>query len=154
MTVCLAHSSGASRTSIPVFGCEGSSALLCDWQATDLRLSTIKSDFRRSDCTQTHTEPCSTLHINVCKTNFMQRAKNRNLTVRLPSQLLRRVKAESATQGMSMNAYIERALVKDLAGSQDDTQRQAAEQLFAWAKDGLYDMAQPLSREEAHDRHA
>ena len=84
----------------------------------------------------------------------MQKAKDRNLTVRLPISLLRRLKEESAAEGVSMNAYLERVLVKALRGSQDDEQRLAAMRLLARAKDGLYEMDRPLSREEAHNRHA
>ena len=90
----------------------------------------------------------------MCKNGFVQKAKDRNLTVRLPIGLLRRLKGASVAEGVSMNAYLERVLVKALMGNQDDAERQAAEQLLTWAKDGLYDMVQPLSREEAHNRNA
>ena len=53
-----------------------------------------------------------------------------------------------------MNAYIERALVKALQGSQNDAQRLATARLLAHAHNGLYEIVRPLSREEAHDRNA
>ena len=90
----------------------------------------------------------------MCNTELVQKAKDRNLTVRLPIGLLRRLKEESAAEGVFMNAYLERVLAKALRGSQDDAQRLAAKRLLARAKDGLYEMDRPLSREEAHDRHA
>jgi hypothetical protein len=84
----------------------------------------------------------------------MQKATDRNLTVRLPISLLHRLKEESAAEGVSMNAYLERVLAKALRGSKNDAQRMAMTRLLARAKDGLYKMDRPLTREEAHDRHA
>jgi plasmid stability protein len=84
----------------------------------------------------------------------MQKTTDRNLTVRLPTRLLRRLKAESAADGMSMNAYLERLLAKALTGSKNDAQQMAMTRLMAQAKDGLYKLDQPLTREQAHNRHA
>ncbi|MGH9585305.1 MAG: toxin-antitoxin system HicB family antitoxin [Bryobacteraceae bacterium] len=76
------------------------------------------------------------------------------MTVRLPSGLLRRLKEESAAGGVSMNAYLERVLAKALSGNRNSAQRIAAARLLMRAKDGLYEMDRPLTREEAHERHA
>ena len=84
----------------------------------------------------------------------MERAKDRNLTVRLPIGLLRRLKGKSAAEGLSMNAYLERVLAKALSGDQDDIKRIAVTRLLARAKEGLYKMDRPLTREDVHDRHA
>jgi hypothetical protein len=84
----------------------------------------------------------------------MQKATDRNLTVRLPIRLLRRLKQESAAQGVSMNAYLERVLAQALTGNQNEAERIAVTRLLARAKDGLYEMDRPLTREQAHDRNA
>lgn len=84
----------------------------------------------------------------------MQRMKDRNFTVRLPTTLLRRLKEKSAAEGVSMNAYLERVLAKALNGTQDDAQHSAAMRLLTRAKEGLYSMERPLTREEAHGRRA
>jgi predicted DNA-binding protein len=94
------------------------------------------------------------LHANMCNTENMPRLKDRNLTMRLPVGLLRRLKAESAVEGVSMNAYIERLLEKALNGSEDHARHMAAMRLLARAKDGLYEIRRPLTREEMHDRRA
>jgi hypothetical protein len=90
----------------------------------------------------------------MCNNKFMQKAKDRNLTLRLPIGLLRRLKEKSAAEGLSMNAYIEHALMNALTADQSDARRLAAERLLARAKNGLYEMDRPLTREEAHDRYA
>jgi hypothetical protein len=74
--------------------------------------------------------------------------------VRLPTRLLRWLKAESAAEGMSMNAYLERVLAKTLTGSKNEAQQMAMTQLMARTKDGLYKLDRPLTREEVHNRHA
>jgi hypothetical protein len=90
----------------------------------------------------------------MCNTEDMQSAKQRNLTVRLPIGLLRQLKEKSAAEGVSMNAYLERLLARALNGDKDQAQQIAVKRLLTWAKDGLYEMDQPLTREEAHDRNA
>jgi plasmid stability protein len=84
----------------------------------------------------------------------MQSAKDRNLTVRLPTGLLKRLKEVSAAEGVSMNAYLERVLTKALNAEKHSAQQRAVRRLLTWAKEGLYEMDQPLTREQAHDRHA
>ena len=84
----------------------------------------------------------------------MHRAKGGNFTVRLPIGLLRRLKEESAAEGVSMNVYLEGVLAKALTRSQTDGQCMAAMRLLARAKDGLYEMDRPLTREQAHGRYA
>ena len=84
----------------------------------------------------------------------MQKSQDRNLTVRLPVSLLRKLKEQSAAEGMSMNAFLEHLLVRTLNGSQDDARQIAAARLLGRAKAGLYRMKRPLGREEAHDRRA
>lgn len=84
----------------------------------------------------------------------MQEAKDRNFTARLSIGLLRRLKQRAAAEGVSMNAYLERVLAKALSGNLDESQRAAARRLLAHAKDGVYEMHRPLTREQAHDRHA
>lgn len=84
----------------------------------------------------------------------MRKAKDRNFTVRLPVALLQRLKEESATYGVSMNAYLERVLSEALSGNRNNVRKAAVRRLLAQAKDGLYDMDRPLTREEAHRRHA
>ena len=84
----------------------------------------------------------------------MQKATDRNLTVRLPIRLLRRLKQESAAQGVSMNAYLERVLANALRVNQNEAERIAVTRLLARAKEGLYKMDRPLTREQAHDRDA
>lgn len=81
-------------------------------------------------------------------------AKNRNLTVRLPTGLLRRLKEKAAADGVSMNSYLERVLDQALCGHQEKTRRAALERLLARMKDGLYTMDRPLTREKAHQRDA
>ncbi len=53
-----------------------------------------------------------------------------------------------------MNAYIEGLLEKALHGNVNDARRAATVRLLARAKEGLYEIARPLTREEAHDRRA
>lgn len=84
----------------------------------------------------------------------MHRARDRNFTARLPTALLRRLKEESAADGVSMNAYLERVLAAALSGNRNDAREAAVARLLAGAKEGLYDMDRPLKREEAHERHA
>jgi hypothetical protein len=88
----------------------------------------------------------------MCKDRNMPTAKDRNLTIRLPIALLRRLKAESAAEGVSMNAYLERLLASVLDGGQNDAQQKAAKRLLERAKSGLYEIDKPLSRDEAHNR--
>lgn len=52
-----------------------------------------------------------------------------------------------------MNAYIERLLEKALNGNENEAQT-ATMRLLARAKNGLYEMTRPFTREEAHDRRA
>ncbi|MGH9608383.1 MAG: hypothetical protein ACRD34_01810 [Bryobacteraceae bacterium] len=82
----------------------------------------------------------------------MQTAKDRNLTVRLPVDILRKLKQQSASEGVSMNAYLEGLLAKTLDATRNDAKRMAAARLLERAKEGIYSLKQPLSREEAHDR--
>ena len=53
-----------------------------------------------------------------------------------------------------MNAYLERVLAKALRGNQNEAERIAVTRLLARAKEGLYKMDRPLTREQAHDRDA
>ncbi len=53
-----------------------------------------------------------------------------------------------------MNAYLERVLAKALRGTQNDAERLAATRLLGRAKEGLYEMDRPLTREQAHIRRA
>lgn len=83
---------------------------------------------------------------------FMRKAKDRNLTVRLPVALLRQLKARSAAEGVSMNAYLERVLATSLSEGQSEFQRIALSRILELSREGLYRMDQPLTREEAHAR--
>jgi len=98
-------------------------------------------DFRLTHCTP-----------NTCKHVVMREGKDRNLTVRLPTGLFRRLEKQAAAEGLSIDAYLERVLAKALGESQDDAQRTAEKRLLALAKGGLYTMDRPLTREQAHDR--
>jgi hypothetical protein len=83
----------------------------------------------------------------------MRSAKERNVTLKLPTGLLWQLKERAAAEGASMNAYLEGLLTSALSRDKDRAQRVIGKRLRAWAKNGLYDLDQPLTREEAHDRH-
>lgn len=51
-----------------------------------------------------------------------------------------------------MNAYLEGLLAKTLDATRNDAKRTAAARLLERAKEGIYSLKQPLSREQAHDR--
>ena len=88
----------------------------------------------------------------MCNNADMGGAKDRNFTVRLPIALLRRLKQQSAAEGLSMNAYLEDVLANALTESQNGAQAAAAARLLGRAKEGMYEMDRPLTREEAHNR--
>ena len=84
----------------------------------------------------------------------MSTPRDRNLTVRLPIGLVRRLKEQSAAEGVSMNAYLEQLLVRTLNGRQNDARQMVITRLLERAKHGVYEIKRPLSREEAHQRRA
>ncbi len=97
-----------------------------------------------------HSSGCT----QICAMLYMQKIEDRNLTVRLPVGLLRRLKEQSAAEGVSMNAYLEHLLAGALSGSPNEVRQTAMARLSGRAKRGLYQKKRPLTREEAHDRSA
>lgn len=76
----------------------------------------------------------------------------RNLTLRLPEDLVRRAREEALRQGKSLNAFVE-ALLREAVGGEED---EALARQLSWMRRGLYRTeGKPLpSREERHARGA
>ncbi|MCL5743077.1 MAG: ribbon-helix-helix protein, CopG family [Acidobacteria bacterium] len=77
---------------------------------------------------------------------------NRNITLSLPVELIKKAKVHAAEHEMSMNALI-RALLEEKLDEKDSAWR-AAEWLIERSKRGPYFSIDPskISREELHER--
>ena len=82
-------------------------------------------------------ECCGALsHIFVCATLKHVKAQKRNVTIALPTELVRDAKALAAKRGMSLNAWIHENL--DRAVRFGDDYIAAGEKFLNASKEGLY----------------
>ncbi|MFN4070016.1 MAG: toxin-antitoxin system HicB family antitoxin [Thermus caldifontis] len=76
----------------------------------------------------------------------------RNLTLRLPPDLVRRARALALKRGLSLNAWVGELLQKEV--EREEGLEEAFSRQLAWMRQGILDTGgMPLpSREEVHDR--
>jgi len=87
----------------------------------------------------------------MCDTlNYVKNAK-RNLTLSLPSDLIRDAKVRAAERGMSLNAWIQQALDRTLRFDRDYVA--AGEKFLNASAKGLYSLPKKRwKREDLHNR--
>ena len=78
---------------------------------------------------------------------------SRNITLALPSDLIRQVKVHAAEHETSVNSFVKELILEAL--SSDGRAREVVDRLLALADQGLRFNAdlQSMRREEIHDRH-
>jgi hypothetical protein len=87
----------------------------------------------------------------MCDTLNCVKTAKRNLTLSLPTELVRNAKVRAAERGMSLNAWIQQAMDRTLRFDRDYVA--AGEKFLNASSKGLYSLAKRrVKREELYDR--